>query len=425
MVENREEMRTAPPQPPREPRPRDEISGVHRAPWPSGVQLAPESARDGGGWGTWGEDLARTLVAEVGARVLCRFPRLTRTDTTEILEAVGERLVRVGPPWSSVASPPRPTDLGPRPGATGGGIEAHVRRAVFIEALPFDRRRWIEEIRADPDEARRELERAARRAAALTGRERSLFRAACILDDVAEEEEVGKVVLHAAVAFQMRWNTAHQHLSRAWRKIGEGTRFTAWGTEWRAGHRLFAGPPAAEHWAAGRSYLDACSGRGAHGGPAFDAWSGAHEDHNAWFNEWKKQSTSATQRWRAFVARLDASGVRPRALCAELVSGCAELGIDRWVIPAKVAQQSWRDLLGEASRPAIEARSAWRDFLRQHAFGPEAEAALRDLEREAALAEVAGVELEHAYHRLLAAAEQRPGDGARAKNEFRSLVDAL
>ena len=46
-----------------------------------------------------------------------------------------------------------------------------------------------------------------------------MFLAVRALDNVAAEDEVGKVVLNAAVAFQMRWNTAHQNVSRAWRKI--------------------------------------------------------------------------------------------------------------------------------------------------------------------------------------------------------------
>lgn len=374
----------------------EEGSGVHAALWrPS---PAPEM------WGTWGEELARRLVAELGARVLLRFPRLEARDGTGVLEAAAERLVRSGPP-------------------TPGPIDAHVRRTVFCEAVGVDRRRFAAEVGASPEQVRQAAETARGRLTTLTGRERDVLLAVFTLDDVAEEDEVGKVVLHAAVAYQMRWNTAHQHLSRAWRKLAEGP-FAAWGTEWRAGHRFVCDPPSFELWAAARAYLDACSGRGAHGGPAFAAWTRAHEDHNAWFGEWKKRSAAAAQRWRAFVAALEACGVNPSDVAEALVGACGSLGIDRWLVPAKVRRQSWRDLLHEAPRPSPEARNAWRALLREHPFSAETQAAFRELEREAAFADVAGVELEGAYHRLLEVAESRPRDGVQAKEDFRRMLEA-
>ncbi|APR80294.1 Hypothetical protein A7982_05641 [Minicystis rosea] len=356
------------------------------------------------GWGTWGEELARRLVQELGERVLQRFPRLERTDAAAVLDAAAARLVRSGPP-------------------SAGSIEAHVRRTVYCEALPVDRRRFIDDLGVKPACVQQALDRARARIATLTERELRVLYAVSTLDAVAEDDEAGKVVLHAAVAHQMRWNTAHQNVSRAWRKLCDES-LSAWGTEWRAAHRFICDPPSFELWLAARQYLDACSGRGAHGGPAFAAWTRAHEEHNSWFNEWKKQSSLATQRWRALAEQLDHCGLRPRDLIDPLVDGCRLLGIDRWVIPAKLRQQSWRDLLKGAPRPAPDARAAWRTLLRGHPFGAGVESALRELEREASLAEVAGVELEAAYHRLLASAESRSDDGVRAKNEFRRLIEA-
>jgi hypothetical protein len=321
-----------------------------------------------------------------------------------VLDAAAERLMRSGPP-----SP--------------GSIEAHVRRTVFCEAVAVDRRRFAEEVGAPIEQVHRALEGARGRLSSLTGRERSVLLAVFTLDDVAEEDEVGKVVLHAAVAYQMRWNTAHQHLSRAWRKLIDGP-LAKWETEWRAAHRFICDPPSFELWSAARAYLDACSGRGAHGGPSFAEWSRAHEDHNAWFCEWKKRSGLATQGWRSFVAGLEGCGVAPCDLADELVGSCTALGIDRWLVPAKVRRQSWGDLLREAPRPSPEARASWRLLLRSHPFGAENQGAFRELEREAAFAEVAGVELESAYHRLLAAAEGRSRDGVQAKEDFRALLDA-
>ena len=406
MVEKHKEMASpsggAFPRPPEE-----EVSGIHVAPTDAIFPALPRLSSVSGAWGIWGEELARRLVAERGGQVLRRFTRLTRTDNEAVLASAAEQLVREGPP--------------------AGAIEARVCHAVFEAAVPIDRHRWIEEMGgdpADPNGLRDELSHAARRAGALTGRERQVFRAVCALDDVAEEGEVGKVVLHAAVAYQMRWNTAHQHLSRAWRRIGEGG-LSAWCKEWRAGQRFVCPAPPVELWAAARAYLDACNGRGGFGGAAFDAWIDAHEDHNAWFNEWKKQSSSAAARWKQFVVGLDECGVRPGEVVGALIAACQELGADRWVVPAKVGQQSWHEMLGAAPRPTPEARSAWRTFLRGHPFGAEVEASFRELEREAALAEVASAELERAYKRLLGAAERRSGECVRAKDDFRRLVDAL
>lgn len=392
MVEERKDMTVA-----RVLTPDEEGSGIHAAVWRTPA-VSPE------GWGTWGEELARRLVAELGARVLRRFPRLNTRDGAAVLDAAAERLVRSGPP-----SP--------------GPIEAHVRRTVFCEALAIDRRRFAEEVGATPEQMRQALDAARGRLSTLTGRERDVLLAVFTLDHVAEEDEVGKVVLHAAVAYQMRWNTAHQHLSRAWRKLAEG-QLATWETEWRAAHRFVCDPPSFELWAAARAYLDACSGRGAHGGPAFATWTRAHEDHNAWFGEWKKRSALAAQRWRAFVTGLDTCGVTPSDVAEPLIEGCNALGIDRWLVPAKVRRQSWRDLLREAPRPSPESRNAWRALLRAHPFSAETHAEFRELEREAAFAEVAGVELESAYHRLLEAAESRPTDGVQAKEDFRRMLEA-
>ncbi len=106
-----------------------------------------------------------------------------------------------------------------------------------------------------------------------------------------------------------------------------------------------------------------------------------------------------------------------------LVQGCAALGIDRWVIPAKLAQQSWRELLEPTHRPASAPRSVWLEFLREHGFGPQAEAAFRELERDASLADVASVELEHAYARLLVAAERQSAASVGARDAFRALIE--
>jgi hypothetical protein len=340
-------------------------------------------------------------LISLGTRVLARFDRLSRDDHDAVYEAARSRLEEV----------PRPLD------------DARIGHAVLAAASALDLRRWIAEIDAPPTDVARELALAGRRAAALTEREGKVFLALRALDNVAADDEVGKVVLNAAVALQMRWNTAHQNVSRAWRKICEGSPLGEWCGDWRAGHRFVCGLPSLELWTAGRAYMDACNGHGGQGGEAFDAWVQAHEAHNAWFSEWKKQSARAVRRFRDLARVLDASGVRPRAVHAPLVQGCAALGIDRWVIPAKLASQSWRDLLEPAHRPSLPAFGAWSAFLRKYGFGPAAEAAFRALERDTALVDVACVELEHAYRRLLVAAEQQTGESTSARDAFRALLE--
>lgn len=367
----------------------DETSGVHLA-------LRP-------GWGALGEELARRLTEELGARVLRRFPRLSREDRATVLAAASARLLASGPPQ--------------------GPIEAHVRRAVFCEAREIDLTRFAEELRAAPGELEACLTLARRRLSRLTTRERSVLGAVFTLDAVAEEDEAGKVVLHAAVAHQMRWNTAHQNVSRAWRKLCDHG-LGAFGVDWRAAHRFVCDPPGIELWKAARGYLDACSGRGVHGGPAFVEWSDAHEQHNAAFNEWKRCSQGATQAWRALADTLDRGLLQPRQVVGPLVAACAALGLDRWVVPAKLPQQSWSALLADAPRPTPEARDAWRAFLWAHPFGADVEIAFCELGTEAARADASGAEVARAYHRLLAAAERRTSEGVRAKDEFRCLLDA-
>ena len=355
-------------------------------------------------WGVWGEELARGLTAEPGARVLRRFPRLTRDDGAAVLESAAARLVRSGPP-----SP--------------GPIDAHVRRTVYCEAIETARLRFIEELRVDAAEATRRIERARRRLASLTPREASVLRAVFTLDAVAEEDEVGKVVLHAAVAYQMRWNTAHQHVSRAWRKLGDGG-LAEWEIDWRAAHRFIAGPPSFPLWTAAREYLDACSGRGVHGGPAFAEWTAAHEHHNTCFNEWKKCSQAGGHSFRAFVERLDRGRIKPVDIAAELLDRCEDLGLDRWLESTKLAQLTWRRLVGDAHRPSPGARRAWRELVTAHPFGAEIEVALFEMENETTRAEASGAAVADAYQRLLTAAELRSAEGVRARDEFRCLLEA-
>jgi hypothetical protein len=170
--------------------------------------------------------------------------------------------------------------------------------------------------------------------------------------------------------------------------------------------------------------MGACSGRDGQGGDAFDEWLQAHEAHNAWFCEWKNHTAHASRRWRLVARALDASGVRPAALAGPLVQGCRTLGIDRWVIPAKVAQQSWVELLEPVNRPGPAARLAWLAFLREHLLGHEAEAAFLVLERDATLAEEASAEVENAYRDLLAAAERQSSATLGARDAFRALIEA-
>ncbi len=383
-----------------DPRGEDDSSGIRANPWTAHLRTLRRHLE--GAMDPRARALAGGMLAVSGARVLARFDRLNESDHGAILDAAIDRLERVPGPCS----------------------EARVAHAVLGAAIPVEQRRWVDQIDAPRAEIARDLAVASRRAAALGGRERSIFFAVCALDDTASEEEVGKVVLRAAVAYQMRWNTAHQNVSRAWRKICEGTALGAWCGDWRAGHRFVCGAPPFALWEAGRTYMDACSGRDGHGGEPFDAWVKAHEGHNAWFNEWKKQSSRAARRWRDLAMKLDASGVRPSAVHGALVQDCAALGIDRWVIPAKLAQQSWRELLDAANRPALPARGAWLAFLREHGFPSSVEAAFRAFERDAELADVASVELEHAYKSLLAAAERQSSAGLHARDAFRALIDA-
>ena len=116
--------------------------------------------------------------------------------------------------------------------------------------------------------------------------------------------------------------------------------------------------------------------------------------------------------------------MRPGALHVPLVQACAALGIDRWVIPAKLGQQTWRELLEPANRPGAGARGSWLIFLREQGLGATVETAFRELERDAALAEVASVEVEHAYRRLLLAAERQPDGSRKARDAFRALIEA-
>jgi hypothetical protein len=392
----------------------EDSSGVRENPWTAHLRSLdgiPER-----------RPVYEAMVARVGSRVLSRFERLERADHAAVFAAATTRL----------GLEPSPAPLN----------EARIVHAVACEATAVDHRRWVAEIDADPAQIAQDLARARRRAAALSGREGAVFAAVCALDYVASGEEVGKVVLRAAVAFQMRWNTAHQNVSRAWRKICEGSELGAWCGSFRAGHRFVCAPPSLALWEVASAYMDACSGRhrgdeppgeDARRSPAqpsvepvesFEDWLRAHESHNAWFAEWKRQSSRATRRWKELGAALDASGVRPGALHGQLVHGCAALGIDRWVIPAKLGQQTWRELLEPANRPSAAARAAWLPFLREAGLGREVEDAFRELERDAALADVAGVELEHAYRRLLLAAGRQSDTTLKARDAFRALIDA-
>lgn len=371
----------------------DEGSGVREA------QL-PISSR----WGVWGEDLARRLVDELGASVLRRFARLDAEDTRAVTEIASAALVHAGPPEE-------------------GPIEAHVRHTVYGEAVRRERRRFAVEVCDDAAVAARALELAHDRLRRLSERERDVLHAVFALDDVAEDDEISKVVLHAAVSLQMRWNTAHQNISRAWRKLAEGG-LDAWELDWRSSHRLIREPTSYPMWIAAREYLDACSGRGAHAGPAFDAWTAAHEAHNAAFNELKRRSASATARWRAFLQSLDEARVAPADVAESVLGRCGALGIDRWVVPARIKHESgWCQLLAETARPTQAERLAWRAFVHHEPFGAEVEAALRELDRESALAEVAGVDIDAAYQRMLEAAASRPAEGVRAKETFRALLE--
>jgi hypothetical protein len=375
----------------------DDVSGVRENPWLA--RLRSLHARVGGDPrvrvdGRW---------AQVGAEVLARFDRLTSDDQAAAFEAAVEGLSRL-PPTTHLD-------------------EARVAHAVLCEATLVDQRRWIEQLQVSPAVVARELDFARRRAAALSGREKCVFVAVCALQDVADDDEIGKVVLRAAVAYQVRWNTAHQNVSRTWRKICEGSALGAWCKDWREGHRFVCDLPSLQLWEAARAYMDACSGKGDHDSEAFDAWVKAHEAHNAWFSEWKKQSARAVRRWRDFALCLDASGIRPGAVHASLKQGCSALGIDGCVVPAKLAQQSWGELLEASHRPAPAARGAWLAFLREHGFGPEAQAAFRAMERDAALVDAACAEVEHAYARLLSAAERTGGASRSARQAFCALID--
>jgi hypothetical protein len=416
----------------------DSVSGVRQSPW-AARQRAVEGA-----------------VTAIGERVLRRFELLSRVDRKSVL-TMATRHVALMRPVAAVAMGPQagpnpapPVAMGPQaapnPEAAhvitedgagapvivpAGLTEAKIAQAVYSAAIQAELKRFAEEIGVPHDEVAREIERAQRRAAALAGRERSVFYSVCALDAVATLEETGKVVLRAAVAHQMRWNTAHQNISRAWRKIGEGGKLGRWCGEWRAAHRFVWGPPSVTLWTAARAYMDACAGAGAvDSREAFDAWVKAHEAHNAWFNDWKKQSGRATRAWRDFLAALDARGVRPAACQPAISTRSAALGIERWVIPGRLAQQSWRDLLDAAHRPNAQAWDAWRTLLQDLGVFAEAEAkgepsvedAFREAEREAALADEACAELERAYRELLAVAERQPEESIRARERFRELI---
>jgi hypothetical protein len=381
----------------------NESSGIRENPWMAHLR-ALEARPDRDARGRFGG-----IVARLGEPVLARFPLLTQKDHDAVICAAAGRL------------------FGARAAAAGGATpvdEASVAHAVLSEAVPVDLRRWAGTLDVPATEVARDLALAARRAARLTGRERSVFAAVCALDDAATVDEEGKVVLRAAVAFQMRWNTAHQNVSRAWRRICEGTRLGAWCTSFRPAHRYVCGPTAFDLWQAGRAYMDACSGRDGHGGDAFDAWVQAHEAHNAWFCEWKNHTNHALRRWKLAAQALDASGLRPAALAGPLVQGCRTLGIDRWLVPAKLVQQSWAELLEPVNRPSPAARSAWLAFLREHGFGADAEAAFLVLERDATLADAANTEVENAYRRLLAVADRQSSATLGARDAFRTLIDA-
>jgi hypothetical protein len=377
-----------------------EVSGVRENPWAlhlRALEVCPDREA---------RERFAGIVAQIGEPVLARFPLLTSKDHDAVISAAVDRLARLPEP------------------ARCALVEERIAHAVLCEAVPVDLRRWAGTLDVPAAEVARDLAFAARRAAALAGKERSVFAAVCALDDAATVDEEGKVVLRAAVAFQMRWNTAHQNVSRAWRRICEGTRLGAWSSSFRPAHRYVCGPTSFDRWQAGRAYMDACSGRDGQGGDAFDEWLEAHEEHNAWFCEWKNTTAHASRRWRLTAQVLDAAGVRPGELAAPLVQGSKALGIDRWVIPAKLAQQSWVELLGPVNRPGPAARSAWLAFLREHRLGAEAEAAFLVLERDAALADAASAEVENAYRHLLAAAERQSSATLGTRDAFRALIEA-
>jgi hypothetical protein len=371
------------------------VSGVHVAPWLERLRRLE---------GVLGAD-ARALLTDARERILGRFYRVPRADWGGILDAAVERLLRGG--------------------SRAVCARAQVQHAVFCSAIDVDRRRWEEEIDAPKDEVEAELLRARRSADELHGRERQLFLTVCALDDVAVGDEGGKAVLHGAVAHQMRRNTAHQHLSRAWRKICADGRLGAWGHEWRSVQRFVCDPPSIELWEAARAYMDACDLHGGHGGAAFDAWVKAHEDHNDWFAEYKKQSARAALAWRAFASSLSGSRLRPGDVAATLVAGCAGLGLDARVFPAKVAHQGWIDLLDRVPRPSPPAREAWRLFLRTHGFERPVEEAFHCLEQQSVMAEETGAALNDAFEALLLRSEQLSPEFRRTRDDFLKQVAAL
>ena len=377
------------------------ISGVRENPLPVHLR-ALERRHEAGEAHEPLESLVDAPLLRLGARVLARFDRLSRDDHDAVFEAARSRLEGVPRPLGdarighAVLRRPSPSSCGagssrstPRPPsragarrrrAAGGGARRARAQASSSRCArsttPPPRTRWARSCSAPPSPSRCAGTRRTRTSPAPGGR------------------------------------------------ICEGTALGAWCGDWRAGHRFVCGPPPFALWEAGRAYMDACSGRDGQGGEAFDAWVKAHEGHNAWFSEWKKQSSRAARRWRDLARgprRLRGAAVRgPRGAGAGLRRprhrSLGDPGQARAAVLARAARR--RQPAGAPGARRL-ARLPPRARL-----SPAAEAAFRAFERDAALADVASVELEHAYRSLLAAAERQTGAGLHARDAFRALIDA-
>ncbi len=237
------------------------------------------------------------------------------------------------------------------------------------------------------------------------GIEWKTYLAVSTLRCVARAEEQSKVVIYAAVAFELRRNTADQHLSRARRKLrlqGESEAYM----------------PPLPLAIAGRDYLDACESSN-----AASTWAEAHEALAQRSCERLRTNKQAARAWRAFGAALSSAALRPVHVADALLGACAALGIDHRVPRNNIHTRGWRDLLDDERRPNASQRRAWCVFLGALRFAAKVQAAFERFDAEARAAEGALAALNESYEDLFRVAEGMPPTFTRAKKIFRERVE--
>jgi hypothetical protein len=354
----------------------------------------PHSAIPASGVHTrWGELFA--LAEEVLPRALDGAPiKLSVSDREEVLSIAAGRASASVPVWESTQV-------------------SHALEVAALHAVRSTLSMWLTRDDASP------LAEARRRAAQLKGLERQVFHAYAALDGVARAAEKKRLNPAIAIAFELRPNTVHQHLSRARQKL------FARAPEWQDGWRFAVELPA-EVARAARDYLDVVD---AAPGCA-ERWSRAQAQHARRRHDLKVQSSGAARAWSSFVDALDASRVAPRDARAHLAANGDEIGLLDWIPESRGghgagrAELSWRRVLDDLPRPTGQRLAGWARLLAAQDFGVDATSAFKAFAAQSERAERARVELESAWRAWLGASSEMPSAFRETKATFQRRIEA-